>query len=151
MFSEIFAKEMELLRLTPSDPISLGRYITYKREEKHITPNALADACDISRNEIVRIETGQRKQPSLNNLRKIAGALNIRYDNLLFLAGYVPRDEYGQGIDVLFHYPGLKSSAQVRTIEDIIQLVSEHQELTDDDLDDLVKHLKLLIAARRAE
>ncbi len=150
MFFDKFSEEIAALQLDPVDPHSLGRYITYKREEKNMTPNALAVECEISRNEIIRIETGQRKQPSLNNLKKIAMVLNIRYDNLLYLAGYVPKDINGQNMDIRFHYPGL-SDKQVAIVEDIIRLITDHKELTDEDLDDLVKHLKLLIAARKAE
>ena len=151
MLINSFDSELMALGLLPSDPHSLGKYIASKREQRRLTQNALADLCEISRNEIVRIENGERKQPSLNNLRKIASALSIRYDNLLFLAGYIPRDSNGEQMDVLFHYPGLKSQKQVETVETVISLISEHPELTAEDLDDIIKHLRLLIAARKAE
>ena len=133
------------------EPNALGTFISDKREQLNMTANALADKSDISRNEIVRIETGQRKQPSLNNLRKIASVLGIRYDILLVLAGYIPHDEFGGEMDVFFHYPGLTSEAQIQTVEEIVRLLSLHPELTADDLNDVIKHLNLLIVARQMQ
>jgi len=124
----------------------IGDFIQFHRSECGMSRYELADRCEISRTEIVRIEEGQRKQPSPNNLKKIAEVLHLSYMDMLLHAGYYPRDQHDF---IQFNYPALKSAKQLETVSKLIQAISENPNLSDEDLDSLLRYADLVVLARK--
>lgn len=71
----------------------LGAFIKGKREQRNLSIRKLAETAGISHTEIKRIEDGVRRQPSPQVLRSIAVALNVQYEELMSLAGYLDTQE----------------------------------------------------------
>lgn len=67
-----------------------GDIIRKARTEKNMSIRSLSSLSGVSHTEISRIEKGKRINPSPNNLLKISDALNIDYNYLLELSGYIP-------------------------------------------------------------
>lgn len=59
-----------------SEGFSLGERLVYLRERRHITQQELAKAADVSQSTIAHIE-GNRKDPSISTLKKLATALDV--------------------------------------------------------------------------
>lgn len=62
--------------------IKLGKNIKKRRELAGLTQAALADLCDMERQNMYRIEKG-KTSPTLQTLRLIAKALNLKVRDLL--------------------------------------------------------------------
>lgn len=71
---------------------SLGEVIQKVRKEKKLTTTELANMIDLTQGYISHIENN-RKNPSLDILRKLAGTLNIDFYELAYLAGYFTEHE----------------------------------------------------------
>ncbi|MEN4977559.1 helix-turn-helix transcriptional regulator [Erwinia billingiae] len=56
--------------------VYFGNRIALLRKDKHLTQEALADACDLDRSYLSSLETGKRN-PSLSTISKLAKALGI--------------------------------------------------------------------------
>lgn len=69
--------------------MKIGEYIKLQRNINDMSQRELAQAAGLSNAEISRIESGIRKQPSPEVLRSIALALNISYEHLYIVAGYL--------------------------------------------------------------
>lgn len=54
----------------------LGERLIYLRERRHMTQQELAKAADVSQSTIAHIE-GNRKDPSISTLKKLATALDV--------------------------------------------------------------------------
>ena len=68
--------------------MTLGDFIKENRTKMNMSRNALAVNAGISHTEIMRIETNQRKLPSLKVLCSIADALCIPHEEIFKYAGY---------------------------------------------------------------
>ena len=64
-------------------PRKLSRVIKTLRESKGLSQKALADAVGVTDAYITMLETGKRKNPSLDVLRKLAKALGVPVTELL--------------------------------------------------------------------
>jgi transcriptional regulator with XRE-family HTH domain len=53
------------------------------RESKGLSQEKLARLADVANNTIVKIEAGKNQNPTLNTIKKIAEALNIKSDDLI--------------------------------------------------------------------
>lgn len=73
--------------------LELGQFIKEKRETSGLSLKALGDIAGISDSEIHKIENGTRKNPSWENLCKIATALGSHPFEILHYAGYITDDE----------------------------------------------------------
>jgi len=69
--------------------VDLGQYISAQRAARKISMRKLAQLAHLSHTEIYRLENGERKHPSPCVLKSIALALNLNYNELLKLAGYI--------------------------------------------------------------
>lgn len=67
----------------------LGEFIKKKREVAGLSFKKLSKTSGISDSEIKRIENGTRRNPSWNNLCKIAKALDFHPFEILLAAGYI--------------------------------------------------------------
>jgi transcriptional regulator with XRE-family HTH domain len=122
--------------------MTLGQFIQERRKEIDLTRNQLAIAAGISHTEVHRIETGDRKQPSLKVLCAIADALTIPQEDILKAAGYAPSDDTSA---VERAFPGLKSPKQRETIERIADGLSRNSDLKEEDLEDLYRQVEMFI------
>ena len=66
-----------------SPPKRLGRVLKTLREEKGLTQVDLANKAKVGRTYIVKLETGDKKNPSLDILKKLAKALGVPVTDLL--------------------------------------------------------------------
>ena len=122
--------------------MTLGELMKNRRNELDMSRNQLANKAGISHTEVHRIETGERKQPSLKVLCAIADALNMPQEELLKVAGYAPSDDTS-AVERLF--PGLKTQKQRETVERIADGLSRNADLKDEDLDDLYRQVEVFI------
>lgn len=122
--------------------MTLGEFIKKRRADLGISRNLLATKAGISHTEVHRIETNERKQPSLKVLCALADALYVPQEELLKVAGYNPTDNVSF---VERAFPGLKTSKQRETVEKIADGLSRNADLKDEDLDDLYRQLEVFI------
>ena len=61
---------------------NLSKNLRRLRETKQLSQEKLARLAGVSNNTIIKIEAGKNKNPTLETLRKIAGALETSIDNL---------------------------------------------------------------------
>ena len=122
--------------------MTLGEFIKIKRTETGMSRNLLAAKAGISHTEVRRIETNERKMPSLKVLCALSDALNVPQEDLLKVAGYAPGDD----ISVTQRaFPGLRSKKQQETVEKIADGLSRNADLKDEDLDDLYRQVEMFI------
>ena len=122
--------------------MTLGEFIQARRAEISMSRNMLATKANISHTEVHRIETGDRKQPSLKVLCALADALDVSQEEMLKVAGYAPSDDISPVERV---FPGLKTEKQRQTVEKIADGLSRNAELKDEDLDDLYRQVEVFI------
>jgi transcriptional regulator with XRE-family HTH domain len=122
--------------------MTLGEFIKNRRNELGISRNALAKQAGISHTEVHRIETNERKQPSLKVLCALADALSVPQEELLKVAGYGPSDDIS-AVERVF--PGLRTPKQRETVERIADGLSRNADLRDEDLDDLYRQVEVFI------
>ena len=90
----------------------------------------------------MRIETNQRRLPSLKVLCSIADALCVPHEEILKYAGYSPSDDLSP-IERVF--PGLKTQKQQETASLILEGIARNSSLKDEDLDDLYKQVEMFL------
>lgn len=61
----------------------IGDNIRRLRQQKKISQDQLSKKADLALNTIVKIETGENPNPTLETLQKIAKALSVSVDKLL--------------------------------------------------------------------
>jgi transcriptional regulator with XRE-family HTH domain len=122
--------------------MTLGDFIQARRTELGMTRNTLATKAHLSNTEIFRIETNERKQPSLKVLCRLAEALLIPQEELLRVAGYAPSDDTPVITRV---FPGLRTEKQRETVGKIADGLSRNADLKDEDLDDLYRQVEVFI------
>ena len=64
------------------DQSTIGKTIRRYRQEKEMSQEALARAADLSLPTIVKIESGETPNPSIDTVKKIAAALGVSIDDL---------------------------------------------------------------------
>lgn len=126
--------------------MTLGEYIQNRRTELGISRNALGTKANISHTEVYRIESNERKQPSLKVICAIADALEIPQEELLKVAGYAPSDDRSV---VEKAFPGLRTAKQRETVERIADGLSRNADLKDEDLDDLYQQVEVFIEFKK--
>lgn len=122
--------------------MTIGDFIKENRTKLNMSRNALAAKACISHTEIMRIETNQRKLPSLKVLCSIADALDVPQEEILKIAGYAPSDDISP---IERAFPGLKTPKQRETAKLIVEGISRNSSLTDEDFDDLYKQVEMFL------
>ena len=61
---------------------NISKNVKKLREVKGFTQEKLARIADVANNTIVKIEAGKNQNPTLDTLKKIAGALEVSIDDL---------------------------------------------------------------------
>ena len=62
---------------------TIGKTIRKYRQEKKMSQEALARVADLSLPTIVKIESGETPNPTIDTVKKIAAALGVSVDELL--------------------------------------------------------------------
>jgi len=73
--------------------MNFGEYIKGLREEAGYTQRQLALYAKVSNTEISKIESGERKKPSPEVLKKLAPYLKVSFESLMVAAGYLPGEK----------------------------------------------------------
>jgi transcriptional regulator with XRE-family HTH domain len=81
------------LTLNREQAHELGRFLRRHRKEQHLTTRAVAEAADVDRTTVIRLEQGYFTRPHPAILRRVAVALGISTVDVFALAAYdVPAD-----------------------------------------------------------
>ncbi|MCX6702982.1 MAG: helix-turn-helix transcriptional regulator [Candidatus Wolfebacteria bacterium] len=62
---------------------TIGKTIRKYRQAKEMSQEALARAADLSLPTVVKIESGETPNPSIDTVKKLAAALGVSIDELL--------------------------------------------------------------------
>lgn len=74
--------------------MSIGDLIKKRRKIMNLTQRQLSYFTNVSNTEISRIESGERKHPSPDILKKLAEPLGVAYEELLEATGYLSLQEH---------------------------------------------------------
>jgi len=62
---------------------NLSKNVKRLREAKGLSQEKLARLADVANNTLIKMETGENKNPTLETLKKVAQALGVSVDNLI--------------------------------------------------------------------
>ena len=62
---------------------NLSKNIKRLREAKGLSQEKLARLADVANNTLIKMETGENKNPTLETLKKVAQALGVSVDDLI--------------------------------------------------------------------
>ena len=62
---------------------NLAKNVKRLREAKGLSQERLARLADVANNTLIKMETGENKNPTLETLRRVAKALDVSVDNLI--------------------------------------------------------------------
>ena len=62
---------------------SIAKNIKQKRKELKLSQDKLSKLANVAYNPVVKIESGENSNPTIETLRKIANALNVGIDDLI--------------------------------------------------------------------
>ena len=62
---------------------NLSKNIKRLREAKGLSQEKLARLADVANNTLIKMETGENKNPTLETLKKVAKALEVSVDDLI--------------------------------------------------------------------
>jgi len=62
---------------------NLAKNIKRLREVKGLSQEKLARLADVANNTLIKMETGENKNPTLETLKKVAKALEVSVDDLI--------------------------------------------------------------------
>jgi len=62
---------------------NLSKNVKRLREAKWLSQEKLARLADVANNTLIKMETGENKNPTLDTLKKVAKALEVSVDDLI--------------------------------------------------------------------
>tara|TARA_Y100000310_G_scaffold223922_1_gene225785 strand:+ start:159 stop:365 length:207 start_codon:yes stop_codon:yes gene_type:complete len=62
---------------------NLAKNVEKLRKQKGLSQEKLARLADVANNTIIKMESGENKNPTLETLRKVAKALDVSVDELI--------------------------------------------------------------------
>ena len=62
---------------------NLSKNVKRLREAKGLSQEKLARLADVANNTLIKMETGENKNPTLETLKKVAKALEVSVDDLI--------------------------------------------------------------------
>lgn len=62
---------------------NLAKNVKRLREAKGLSQEKLARLADVANNTLIKMETGENKNPTLETLKKVAQALEVSVDDLI--------------------------------------------------------------------
>ena len=66
-----------------SNTQNLSNNIKRLREAKGLSQEKLARLADVANNTLIKMESGENKNPTLETLKKVAKALDVRVDDII--------------------------------------------------------------------
>lgn len=69
--------------MAESSKTNLAKKVKQLREKLGLSQEKLARLADVSNNTIINIEAGKQDNPTIDTLKKVAKALNIRVEDLI--------------------------------------------------------------------
>ena len=66
-----------------SNSQNLANNIKKLREAKGLSQEKLARLADVANNTLIKMESGENQNPTLNSLKKVAKALDVSVDDLI--------------------------------------------------------------------
>ena len=66
-----------------SNNTNLAKNIKRLREKKSLSQEKLARLADVANNTIIKMESGENQNPTLETLQKVAKALGVKVDDLI--------------------------------------------------------------------
>jgi transcriptional regulator with XRE-family HTH domain len=121
----------------------IGDFIRERRKEKDLTLRGLAELAGISHTEIYRIESGERKMPSVQVLLQLAKALGVTNSEMLRMAG-VPAS-YADTGPMADSFSELKTENQQEAAHKIIDGIARSGDLPKEDYDKLVEQMEMFL------
>lgn len=102
---------------------NLGEYITDHRKSKNLSIRKLAELAHISHTEIYRIETGERKSPSLLVLQSISNALEEDVNEIIKAAGYNNDSDSTQKVSKIILDISDLNDSELEEVKDFIEFL----------------------------
>ena len=62
---------------------NLSKNVKHLREAKGLSQEKLARLADVANNTLIKMETGENKNPTLETLKRVAKALEVSVDDLI--------------------------------------------------------------------
>lgn len=141
--------------------MNLAEFIRSKREELNLSQRQLGITSGLSNTVISKIENGERTEPDVDTLRKLASALNVRVIELMKVVGYIEETiDHGKYTEYVF----TNSDGELIDIFQELKEIPENREhwvgtalraaneLPKEDFDSLDKYANMLLEeARRSK
>jgi transcriptional regulator with XRE-family HTH domain len=121
----------------------IGDYIRERRKEKNLTLRGLAELAGISHTEVFRIESGERKMPSVQVLLQLAKALGVSNTEMFRKAG-VPENFESIGL-AGDSFSELKTVEQQEAAHKIIDGIARSGDLPKEDYDKLIEQMEMFL------
>jgi transcriptional regulator with XRE-family HTH domain len=102
------------------DYVALGMRIRKARKDSHVTQEQLGEICELSTAHVGHIERGTRI-PSLDTLFRIAQALNVSMDYLIF-DSIAPEESLFTSLDSI---PKNKDKRKVKTFLTVVRSIAD--------------------------
>ncbi|MEH7250302.1 helix-turn-helix transcriptional regulator [Neobacillus niacini] len=110
-----------------------GQFLRQLRKEKELTVRKLAELSNVSQSYITNLENNKRGVPSYDVLKKLSEALELRYSELLYRAGYFTEEEYE-----VYRKIEARSEAIYERLKKVIDLLSTNGKFRQNILKDLI-------------
>lgn len=140
--------------------MNLAEFIRTKREELKMSQRQLGIASGLSNTVISKIENGERLEPDVDTLRKLASVLNVNVIELMKLVGYLEETvDHGNFTEHIFS----KSDGEIIDIRQELKDIPETREhwvgtafraaseLSQKDFDALDNYANMLLEKARKE
>ncbi len=76
--------------------MSFGEKIKKLRTDKQLTLDELSESTGLSKGYLSKLENGHRGTPKAETITKLARGLDIEYEDLMFHAGYISKQEFNR-------------------------------------------------------
>mgnify|MGYP000913815507 FL=1 len=140
--------------------MNLAEFIRSKREELNLSQRQLGIASGLSNTVISKIENGERTEPDVDTLRKLASALKVNVIELMKVVGYLEETiDHGKYTEHVF----TNSDGELIDIFQELKEIPEHREhwvgtalraaneLPEEDFDKLDKYAQVLLQKAKME
>lgn len=124
------------------DAIDFGAFIKKQREDLGISIHELSGASGISVSYLSRVERGLRDIPKPDYLRKLAVGLNVEYEKLLQVAGFLDHDKQSLSPEKLPSRDLKKLLLQQEVMFDGVPLTDDDRQMVQEVLTKLFKEAK---------
>lgn len=104
---------------------ALGKFLEKARNDRGLSIYRLAKLSGVSHSYISQLEKGDKEQPSLDILQKLAGPLDISLSELLITTGLIKEYELKQALEEFTDYDSELDKLIYKTLKTIMGGISE--------------------------